>query len=133
MAGFKLRKPVMKLAVAGSTRRERGSTKEKGYTPMVMGTAGTVGRIGAQQGTAGTVGTIGAVIIHGLSGKPAVAGKTRVWTSQLVGNKKIIMHDEKTITHRIDDEKNNHSPHSNYTHGGSDNLWHATGCRLVSV
>ena len=124
LAGFKLSKPVMKLAVAGSTRRERGSTKEKGvagstrrergstkekgYTPMVMGTAGTVGRIGAEKGTAGTVGRIGAekgtagtvgrigaviihggaVIIHGLSGKPAVAGKTRVWTSQFVGKKK---------------------------------------------
>ena len=61
MTGFKSIKPVMKQAVAGSTRRGKGSTKEKGYTPMVMGSR--------------------PMAKDWLNGKPAVAGKTRVWTS----------------------------------------------------
>ena len=80
MTGFKILKPVMKQAVAGSTRRGRGSSKEKGHTPMVMGSR-PMAKERAEKGTAPMVGSLTAVIggtIHGLSGKPAVAGKTRV-------------------------------------------------------
>ena len=86
MTGFKNIKPVMKQAVAGSTRRGKGSTKEKRYTPMVMGSR-PMAKERAEKGTAPMVESLTVVIggtIHGLSGKPAVAGKTRVWTSAAV-------------------------------------------------
>ena len=94
MQGSKNLKPELQ-AVAGSTRRGRGSSKEKGHTPMVMGSrpmathgaehgsAPMVGMAthGAEHGSAPMVGSLTAVLrgtIHGPSGKPAVAGKTRV-------------------------------------------------------
>ena len=90
MPGFKLRAPVMKLALAGSTPRGRGSTKEKGRTPMVMGSR-PMAKERAEKGTAPMVESLTVVIggtIHGLSGKPAVAGKTRVWTSAALWEEK---------------------------------------------
>ena len=84
--GSKNLKPELQ-AVAGSTRRGRGSSKEKGHTPMVMGSRPMAKDV-AEKGSAPMVGRLTAVIggtihgiggtIHGLSGKPAVAGQTRV-------------------------------------------------------
>ena len=79
MKGSKNLKPEIQ-AVAGSTRKGRGSSKEKGHTPMVMGSR-PMATDGAEKGSAPMVGSLTAVLggtIHGPSGKPAVAGKTRV-------------------------------------------------------
>ena len=99
MKGFTFGKPVMKLAVAGSTRRGRGSTKEKGHTPMVMGSR-PMAKERAENGTAPMGGSLTPIIfgtIHGLSLKSAVAGKTAVWTSAALWEEKCVMHNENIL------------------------------------
>ena len=54
----------------------------------------------AEKGTAPMVESLTVVIggtIHGLSGKPAVAGKTRVWTSAALWEEKYIIRNENTL------------------------------------
>ena len=60
MTGFKLTKQVMKLAVAG----RRGSTKEKGRTPMVMGSR-PMAKERAENGTAPMGGSLTPIIRGG--------------------------------------------------------------------
>ena len=80
----------------------------------------------AEKGTAPMVESLTVVIggtIHGLNGKPAVAGKTRVWTSAALWTENISF---VTKTHYTPQKKHDtphkkhYTPHSNYIQGGSD-------------